>query len=356
MLEAASSLEPKGLVPVTASKARIAWHLAAYASAGLPLHQGLLADFPELPPSVRLARTEQAARDVRLRLEAGAPLSVALGSSRLFDATDLALVRAGEESGRLAEALDAWSRLLREREAQARGLSELLVYPSVVLMLAILVTWAQLWQALPTFAAIATEAGIEFPWITRVVLALGGYLLILLLLVAAAWPLSWLAHRWTPLGHLGSAVAARVVPGGWGRVARDRCGLLAGVAARLAAGQGADVALRAAAAVASGQGDRDDILRAAAALEAGGELVPSRRRAALLDATTTWHLSHALRSPDPGAAVAALAARERRDWTLAADRRLARLGPALALTIGVVLGGLVTGVVLPAVTSFRWVP
>lgn len=111
---------------------------------------------------------------VSLRVSKGMSLSRALEhSGGHLDATDIALVRAGEHSGDLPRSLELLTRRLSRKLGARRGLLRLLAYPSIVISSALLVVAGTSTFILPTFAALYSNGSVQLPTLTRVVLAAG---------------------------------------------------------------------------------------------------------------------------------------------------------------------------------------
>lgn len=93
------------------------WHLAEAQKAGLPL-RATLEDIAAQAPTRRL---RAAYADIALFLQNGRTLSDALDAhADIFDDTLRALVRSGEESGRLSPACRRCADMLRQRDDRAR--------------------------------------------------------------------------------------------------------------------------------------------------------------------------------------------------------------------------------------------
>ena len=89
---------------------------------------------------------------------------------RYFDATYVALVRAAEQSGTLAEMLDRIARYQRG-ELEARGkIRAAMAYPAVMAVLAIGVTVFLLTFIMPKFTPLFSRRGVELPAVTRLMM------------------------------------------------------------------------------------------------------------------------------------------------------------------------------------------
>lgn len=113
-----------------------------------------------------------AAGDVASRVRGGATLADAMADhSRVFPATVVAMVRAGERGGALVDALAraaAWS---DERDAVQSELRAQLLYPAVMAIAAVFGTSVILLAVIPRFVAMLGDLGGAPPWSTRVLMA-----------------------------------------------------------------------------------------------------------------------------------------------------------------------------------------
>jgi general secretion pathway protein F len=152
--------------------------LATLLGAGLPLDRSLQV-LVETAPS---ARVEHTITDVRDRVRGGATLSDALeAQEKVFSRLYLAMVRAGEAGGNLSETLSRLSEYLeRSHEVRERVVSAL-IYPALLLGLAVVSLLILLTFVVPQFTAMFDDLGASMPLPTRIVVAAGGFL-------QAQWP------------------------------------------------------------------------------------------------------------------------------------------------------------------------
>ena len=146
---------------------------ATMISAGLPLVQCLdiLARQASKPSFGHVI--SEVTRDV----EAGSTLSDALGKHRkVFDDLFRNMVAAGEAGGVLDEILMRLATYIEKADALKRKIQSAMVYPAVVLTVAMGATAFMLIFIIPTFAKMFTDFGGELPMPTRIVLALSGFL------------------------------------------------------------------------------------------------------------------------------------------------------------------------------------
>lgn len=109
-------------------------------------------------------------------IEAGAPLASAMRSaSPLFDNLYLALVTTGEQSGGLDVIFE---RIVIYREKTEKLKSQIfkaLIYPSMVLLVSVMVSYIMLVFVIPQFESMFRGFGSELPWFTRKVLAVSEF-------------------------------------------------------------------------------------------------------------------------------------------------------------------------------------
>jgi type IV pilus assembly protein PilC len=142
---------------------------ATMISAGLPLVQCLdiLAKQSSKPSFGRVIG------EVTREVEAGSTLSDALGKHRkVFDDLFRNMVAAGEAGGVLDEILMRLATYIEKAEALKRKIQSAMVYPVVVLTVALGATAFMLIFIIPTFAKMFSDFGGELPLPTKIVLGL----------------------------------------------------------------------------------------------------------------------------------------------------------------------------------------
>jgi type IV pilus assembly protein PilC len=146
---------------------------ATMISAGLPLVQCLdiLAKQSSKPSFGRIIS------DVTREVESGATLSDALGKHKdVFDDLFRNMVAAGEAGGVLDEILMRLATYIEKADALKRKVQSAMVYPAVVLSVALGATCFMLIFIIPTFAKMFTDFGGELPLPTKIVLGLSNFL------------------------------------------------------------------------------------------------------------------------------------------------------------------------------------
>jgi type IV pilus assembly protein PilC len=114
---------------------------------------------------------------VRQDIEAGASFCDSLAKHpRVFDELFINMARAGEASGMLDEVLDRLATYLEKSAALARKVRSSLVYPAVVVTMAILITGVLLLKVVPTFKGIFEVLGGTLPLPTRILIGISDLL------------------------------------------------------------------------------------------------------------------------------------------------------------------------------------
>ena len=168
--------------------------LAALLGSGIALVPALevILQAPELDQS----RTLLAA--VRDNVREGRPLSAALAAvSKRVTAFEQAVLEVGERTGGMNEALDRLAAFLEEQEHLREKLATALLYPCVVVSLAIVIGGLVLVFMLPLVQRLFLESDLRLPLLTRFMLAGGRIFGLLLLVLAAAGAagLVWIQSR-----------------------------------------------------------------------------------------------------------------------------------------------------------------
>ena len=164
---------------------------ATMISAGLPLVQCLdiLAKQSSKPSFAKVIT------DTTREVEAGSTLADALGKHKnVFDDLFRNMIAAGEAGGVLDEILMRLATYIEKADALKRKIQGALVYPAVVLTVALGATSFMLIFIIPTFAKMFTDFGGELPLPTKIVLVMSDLLV-----------------RWWWAGVLGIIAAALMV-------------------------------------------------------------------------------------------------------------------------------------------------
>ena len=108
---------------------------------------------------------------VRRDIEAGMSFSDALSKhNKVFSELFINMARAGESSGMLDEVLDRLATYLEKSAALNRKIGSSLVYPAVVVTMAVLITGVLLLKVVPTFKGIFESLGGTLPLPTQILI------------------------------------------------------------------------------------------------------------------------------------------------------------------------------------------
>ena len=142
--------------------------LSVILQSGVPLSQGL----ELLSDNMTNKNFSECIKNISNDLGSGQDLSSTLKNyPRIFDPITIGLIEAGEAGGILSKVLERIS-LLLEGKSKLRGqIIGALVYPVIVLVLAVTVSLALLIFIVPTFEKLFDGLGAELPSLTRFMLA-----------------------------------------------------------------------------------------------------------------------------------------------------------------------------------------
>ncbi|ENM5840316.1 type II secretion system F family protein [Vibrio mimicus] len=143
--------------------------LATMLTTGVPIVQALKL----VGDSHRKAEMKSILAQITKSVEAGTPLSKAMRTaSSHFDTLYVDLVETGEMSGNLPEVFERLA-TYREKSEQLRAkVIKALIYPSMVVLVALGVSYLMLTMVIPEFESMFKGFGAELPWFTQQVLKL----------------------------------------------------------------------------------------------------------------------------------------------------------------------------------------
>jgi general secretion pathway protein F len=146
--------------------------LATMLAAGQDLDRALRYTLETAPNS----RVQRVLTRIRDQVRDGTPLSAALakepgGFSRLY----VGMVRAGEASGRLAEALARLADLLERQRRVVASVTSALIYPCLLLVAAIGAVAMLLTEVLPQFVPLFEQNGVQLPASTQLLIDAGAF-------------------------------------------------------------------------------------------------------------------------------------------------------------------------------------
>nr|MBU1328737.1 type II secretion system F family protein [Candidatus Omnitrophota bacterium] len=156
--------------------------LATMVDSGIPLVQALdiLCEQIEKPIFKNILTK------IKDDIETGSSLSDALAKHpTVFSTLYINMVKAGESSGALDDILDRLASYLEKTNTLQRKVKSSLVYPVVVITMAMLITLVMLLKVIPTFKGIFTMLGGELPLPTRILIFISDTIRQMFLYVAA---------------------------------------------------------------------------------------------------------------------------------------------------------------------------
>jgi type IV pilus assembly protein PilC len=140
--------------------------------AGLPLVQCLDAIAQQHQNPVFKSTLEQ----VRTDVESGSTLSDAMGRHpKVFDTLFTNMIAAGETGGILDTILQRLAVFIEKMVKLKRALRSALIYPSVVITIAVGVVTLILWKVIPVFRTLFEGFNVELPLLTRIVIGLSTF-------------------------------------------------------------------------------------------------------------------------------------------------------------------------------------
>jgi type IV pilus assembly protein PilC len=172
---------------------RFTRQFATMIAAGLPMVQCL----EILSQQMESAPLRKVIAEIKESVQAGTTLAEALSKhKKVFDDLFVNMVDAGEIGGALDVILMRLATYREKADALVRKVRGALIYPAVVMTVAIGVTFAMLTYIVPVFAKMFSGLGAELPAPTRFILSLSGFIrgniligLVLLILLIVAYKL-----------------------------------------------------------------------------------------------------------------------------------------------------------------------
>ncbi len=147
--------------------------LATMIDAGIPLVQSLNI----LGEQIESEGLKGVVQAVRQDIEAGVSFCDALSKQpSVFSELFVNMARAGETSGMLDEILDRLATYLEKTAALGRKIKSSLVYPAVVVSMAIIITGVLLVKVVPTFKGIFDMLGGKLPILTLILITVSNLL------------------------------------------------------------------------------------------------------------------------------------------------------------------------------------
>lgn len=145
--------------------------LAQLLSRGVPLVDAL-----EVASTVVSAKSADRVLRMRDAVASGKSFAEACTQANAFDEVSIAVYRAGERTGDLAGSAGQLGENARRVRAVAGKAVTMMIYPAVVLSIALAAVTVLLTVVVPMIGGAMTEAGVELPGFTRFVMGIGLFL------------------------------------------------------------------------------------------------------------------------------------------------------------------------------------
>lgn len=175
--------------------------LATMIDAGIAIVQCLQALSEQTPNKIM----RDTIRDICTRVESGESFSEALMKHpKAFNKLYYSMVAAGEKGGLLSEILARLATYLENSERLRKKVKTALMYPTVVTVVAIVITVFLLVRVIPTFKEVYSGFGAKLPAPTQVMISISEFVqhyLIYLIVVAGFGVWGWLAYIKTKNGR-----------------------------------------------------------------------------------------------------------------------------------------------------------
>ncbi|MGQ0628786.1 MAG: type II secretion system F family protein [Phycisphaerales bacterium] len=140
---------------------------------GTPVVEALLVQERQIKPGP----WKDAVADVRKRVEEGSALSEAMNARpEYFDAVCRSLVAAGESRGKLGEMLQRLATLMRQQMRVRSALLGAMVYPCLLIVVAVAVMAMMMGFVLPRFTGLFETLGAPLPPTTQVLMTMSAWL------------------------------------------------------------------------------------------------------------------------------------------------------------------------------------
>lgn len=284
------------------------------------------------------------------RLDGGSTLSGAMAETDGFPGYVTAMIRIGEETGRLEQALSSLGEYYGENVRTARQLKNALVYPCMILLLMLMVIAVLLIKVLPVFDAVYASLGSRLTGLSAALLYGGqllGQLLPALLAVLVLGVVAVLAVcLWPSLGEkLRILWQKRFGDRGIARKfnnARFARGLSMGISSGLPLTEAARLAENL---LSPGAASRAALCRTA--LEQDASLTDALRAGDLLPAWAVRMIAAGVRSGSSDRVMEEVARRLMEEARTSLEERAAKVEPAMVLVCSVLVGVILLSTMLP---------
>src|SRR3989449_1370992 len=164
------------------------FHMEQLTGAGVPLVESLI----DLRDSIENARFREVISGVIEGIQGGQRLSLALAQyPQIFNPVFTSLIRAGEDTGKLAEVLKSLVENLKWEDELAEHMKKLVMYPAFVGSIVLLVTFFLMIYLVPQMMGFIRNMGGDIPLHTKILVALSDFVVAYWYLVIASPFVAW---------------------------------------------------------------------------------------------------------------------------------------------------------------------
>lgn len=146
--------------------------LSIMISAGVPILQAL----EILYRSEKVVALKVAIKKISTEVGEGKTIAEAMSTQKCFDKLYCNLVRAGEAGGILDTILKKLAVHMEKQEKTKAQIKAAMMYPSIVVLIGMVVIWGMMVFVVPQFTGMLKETGQELPWITSMVIDVSNFL------------------------------------------------------------------------------------------------------------------------------------------------------------------------------------
>lgn len=120
--------------------------------------------------------------EVESLVESGSKLSDSLAKyPKIFDDSEIGMLRSGEESGQLTQVLDELAKTISTRDKTIKQVKGALIYPSMIFLALLIIVTVMMVFVVPKISDLFTNTGQELPKVTQYLIATSNFMI-------AYWP------------------------------------------------------------------------------------------------------------------------------------------------------------------------
>ena len=148
-------------------------NLGSMLKAGLPLSRALSV----IERQSKNPRLKKVLADVQAKIQKGDQFNQALSShGKVFDELYVAMVRSGEESGSLAEALQTLSVQMERSSSLRKKIKGAMIYPAIVLSIMVIIGILMMIYVMPSITDTFKKLNVELPATTEALIAISDFM------------------------------------------------------------------------------------------------------------------------------------------------------------------------------------